>query len=98
MYSLPLRDTDMSEALRAVCTETLAWLLSARLSEIRVLVSCGFSKSILYHELSAASLSTDCLVHSVFHGSMPKLRNLMVWSGYVGLPIICLYNESRFHP
>lgn len=79
VYTPSVREINLSEGpWEGFFTEILAWvLLSAQLSRNMVCVSCGFSKSILYHNLSAVAFSTYSSPTEYFMVQILKKRDLI---------------------
>ena len=75
-----------------------SWVLAAQLLRNTVCVNCGFSKSILYHNLSAAAFSTYSSPTEYFMVQILKKRDLIglgqATLTYLGI----VYLESRFYP
>lgn len=79
VYTPSVREINLSEGpWEGFFTEILAWvLLSAQLSRNMVCVSCGFSKSIFYHNLSAVAFSTYSSPTEYFMVQILKKRDLI---------------------
>lgn len=99
VYTPSVRETNLSEGLwEDFFTEILARVLSTQLLRNTVCANCGFSKSILYHNLSAAAFSTYSSPTEYFMVQILKKRDLIgLGQGtltYLGI----VYLESRFYP
>ena len=98
VYTPSVKETNLSEGpWEGFFTEILAWVLSAQLLRNTVCVCCGFSKSILYHNLSAAAFSTYSSPTEYVMVQILKKRDLIglgqATLTYLGI----VYLESRFY-